>query len=362
MAETVFKFLDAYTKEDKDRFFGREEDEAQLYQMSFNTRLMLIYGASGTGKTSLVQCGLSRRFGNTRWKEVYVRRGGDIMQSLRDELQKAIQMDAYDGITIENDPLKAIIQLQKLVFTPVYLIFDQFEELFTLRPREKEGEAELLRYTTEKTAFFDFVRQVTDPGNALGCHVLLIIREEFIASLWEFEKAVPSLFNYRYRIERMRPEQVQDIIAKMLNLSGLKVEEGVAKAIADRLEMGKSGIELTYLQVYLERLYQRAADQAKEGAAIELNMSILDGMGEIKDVIGEFLDEELRKLEADFPSERKNLPLRLLGEMVSDDKTKKVLSEDQLVQAYRKWGMTESEFNTCMATFDLMKIIRRYEN
>ncbi|MFZ4428613.1 MAG: ATP-binding protein, partial [Saprospiraceae bacterium] len=79
MAKTVFKFLDAYTKEDKDRFFGREEDEAQLYEMSFNTRLMLIYGASGTGKTSLVQCGLSRRFGNTRWKEVYVRRGGDIM-------------------------------------------------------------------------------------------------------------------------------------------------------------------------------------------------------------------------------------------------------------------------------------------
>ena len=359
MAETVFKFLEAYTKEDKDRFFGREKDEAQLYEMSFNTRLMLIYGASGTGKTSLVQCGLSRRFGSTRWKEVYVRRGDNIMQSLGKELQKAIAPHAYEGLVIAKDPVEAIAQLQNVVFTPVYLIFDQFEELFTLRPRQ--GDEEYKRYNAEKTDFFDFVRRVTDSGSTLGCHVLLIIREEFIANLWEFEKAVPSLFNYRYRIERMRPEQVQEIIGKMLATKGLHVEDNITQTIANRLEMGKAGIELTYLQVYLERLYQRAADKAKDSSIMELNTALHE-MGEIKDVIGEFLDEELRKLEADFPQERRNLPMRLLGEMISSDKTKKVLSEDQLVQAYRKWDMTEEEFDKCMATFDRMKIIRRYEN
>jgi hypothetical protein len=360
MAETIFKFLEAYTKADKDRFFGREKEEEGLYEMSFNTRLMLIYGASGTGKTSLVQCGLSRRFGNTRWKEVYVRRGGDIMHSLIKELHKEIAQFAYPGMEIEQDPLKAIGQLQKLVFTPVYLIFDQFEELFTLRPRERE-ESELQRYIKEKTDFFDFVRRASEAGQGLGCHILLIIREEFIAHLWEFEKVVPSLFNYRYRIERMRPEQVEEVVGKMLKYPGLQVGEGVPKAITRRLEIGKTGIELTYLQVYLERLYQQAFSKGNTGD-VHLTMEAIDEMGEIQDVIGEFLDEELRKLEAKFLPERRGLPLQLLGRMVSDDKTKKVLTQEQLEHIYHELGMTAEESRTCMVTIDLMKIIRRYEN
>ncbi|MBK8045235.1 MAG: hypothetical protein IPK21_22860 [Haliscomenobacter sp.] len=263
-------------------------------------------------------------------------------------------------MAIEKDPIKAIAQLQQLVFTPVYLIFDQFEELFTLRPH-KGDKAELEKDEAEKASFFDFVRQVTDPEYALGCHILLVIREEFIAHLWEFEKVVPSLFNYRYRIERMRPEQVQEVIRKMLKLPDLEVGDGVPKTITERLEIGKTGIELTYLQVYLERLYQRAAGK-KKAAKIKLNTAVIDEMGEIEDVIGKFLDEELRKLEAHFPPERKGLPLQLLGAMVSDEKTKKVLSEDQLESARLQMGMSEEEFKTCMVTFDRMKIIRRYEN
>ena len=49
-ANSPFKFLDSYGKEDKEIFFGREEETEMLYKMSFQTNLMLIYGMSGTGK------------------------------------------------------------------------------------------------------------------------------------------------------------------------------------------------------------------------------------------------------------------------------------------------------------------------
>ena len=53
--KSPFKFLDAYTFEDRANFFGRGEETEELYRMVFKSSLLLIYGLSGTGKTSLVQ-------------------------------------------------------------------------------------------------------------------------------------------------------------------------------------------------------------------------------------------------------------------------------------------------------------------
>ena len=48
--KSPFKFLDAYTIEDKDVFFGREKETEALYEMVFETKMLLLYGMSGTGK------------------------------------------------------------------------------------------------------------------------------------------------------------------------------------------------------------------------------------------------------------------------------------------------------------------------
>ena len=84
-----FKFLDAYTKEDSDIFFGREEEIAYLYEMVFQTDLLLIYGASGTGKTSLIQCGLASKFQSHDWLALYIRRGSNLLESFQKVLQDA---------------------------------------------------------------------------------------------------------------------------------------------------------------------------------------------------------------------------------------------------------------------------------
>ena len=53
-----FKFLDAYTTDDRDLFFGRDLELRELYSRFFKSRLTVVFGLSGSGKTSLVQCGL----------------------------------------------------------------------------------------------------------------------------------------------------------------------------------------------------------------------------------------------------------------------------------------------------------------
>ena len=80
--KSPFKFLDAFTLADKDVFFGREEEVKNLYELVYKTRLVLLYGLSGTGKTSVIQCGLAARFDGTDWYPFTIRRQDNINVSL----------------------------------------------------------------------------------------------------------------------------------------------------------------------------------------------------------------------------------------------------------------------------------------
>ena len=83
-----FKFLDSYTRDDKEIFFGRDREIEEMYQKVFEGKILLVYGISGTGKTSLINCGLSNKFEDSDWLPVTVRRGRNILDSLIAELQK----------------------------------------------------------------------------------------------------------------------------------------------------------------------------------------------------------------------------------------------------------------------------------
>ena len=122
--KSPFKFLDAYTAQDKDRFFGRELEQQRLIELLFRSRLMMVYGQSGTGKSSLVQCGLTKVMSPADYFPVLIRRRTNLITSLQTAVGSLI--DKPD----DTDVLDLVAQLSRYVMRPVYLIFDQFEELF----------------------------------------------------------------------------------------------------------------------------------------------------------------------------------------------------------------------------------------
>ena len=71
--KSPFKFLDAYTKDDKDIFFGRENETVELYQKIFGGKILILYGISGTGKTSIINCGLANKFEDSDWLPISIR-------------------------------------------------------------------------------------------------------------------------------------------------------------------------------------------------------------------------------------------------------------------------------------------------
>jgi len=104
MRKSPFKFLDAYTKEDKDIFFGRDSETEELYQKVFDSKLLLVCGVSGTGKSSLIQCGLANKFEDSDWLPINIRRGSDINSSLRSAISNTEITKTKEDLPILKAP------------------------------------------------------------------------------------------------------------------------------------------------------------------------------------------------------------------------------------------------------------------
>jgi hypothetical protein len=349
--KSPFKFLDPFDKADKDLFFGREEEVERLYDMTFDTRLIVFFGASGTGKTSLIRCGLANKFSETRWQELYIRRGKNINQSILGELATA--MAPYQPGAKMTDPIEGLRLLHKYSSKPIFITFDQFEELFILQPQ-----------TEEQEQFFRFLQTLLD--TPLACKVILVMREEFIAHLWDYERLVPAIFDNRFRIRQL--EEARMVRVTENTLAGLEAQgkfsvenpREMARAIIKTLATGKTGLALTYLQVFLDRLYRKASE--KGGPVPLIRMEHLQELGTIENLLDDLLMEQIGELERQLDPRLKGVPLKLLGAMVSDERTKKILELDDLEAIRKKYSLSESELELCLDKFVTMRILNRYES
>jgi len=165
-----FKFLDAYSQADEAIFFGREKETEDLYEALSGVKHLLVYGPSGAGKTSLIECD---------WFALSIRRGDNINTAvfarINEALEEKIKINSKTQLP-KNESIQFEQAIEKLFeerFQPVYLLFDQFEELLILG-NEKE-----------KNSFFRALDKLI--RYKIPCRILLIMREEFIGHLSEFE-------------------------------------------------------------------------------------------------------------------------------------------------------------------------------
>lgn len=341
-----FKFLEAYTQEDQHLFFGRDEEIEELYEKVFKTNLLLVYGASGTGKTSLIQCGLSSKFSDDNWFSVYIRRQKNINESFLEtvgnhSLTKISKDDLDDN---EPEIVQRVEGLYFDHFKPIYLIFDQLEELFILGDEQ------------EQHTFYDSIKDLT--SSSIQCKVILILREEYIAYLSGMEDVIHTLFDNRVRIERMRKRKVKEVIEKSCSASteiDLREPENFLEVAINNLAEDERSIELTHLQVYLDKLYRKAT--IEEDIRI-FDVPLLERTGEVGNVLTEFLEEQVQNL----PNHE--LGWKILKTFITKDGTKKNNSIPGIIKEISdpNLKMTSNEVSMYIERFLSAKILTQMED
>ncbi|MGE5419838.1 MAG: hypothetical protein ACM3UT_06605 [Chloroflexota bacterium] len=314
MKTSPFKFLDSYSKEDRNIFFGRDKEIEELHSRVFQSNILVVYGISGTGKSSLIHCGLANKFVDSDWLPVNIRRGTNINQSLTDSLVKC-SIDENPPKS-KNDILKLIRSVYLDHFKPVFLIFDQFEEVFIFGSK------------TERQEFIATLKRIVDSD--LQCRLIFCVREEYLAGFTEFEKIIPSFLDNRIRIEKMTRQNAVKAIEGPCRVYEIEVEAGLPDIILEKLNPESPDIELTYLQVYLDKIFRFASGENEEVHRITMLHS--EKVGDVKDLLGTFLEEQISQL--DDPGSG----LIILKSFVSVKGTKHQITENEIIDYSRTLG------------------------
>jgi hypothetical protein len=84
------------------------------------------------------------------------------------------------------------------------------------------------------------------------------MREEYMAGVTEFEKFIPTFFANRVRIEKMSHINALEAIKESCKVYEISLEEDFAESLLEKLSPGSTEVELTYLQVFLDKIFRIA--------------------------------------------------------------------------------------------------------
>lgn len=349
--DSPFKFLDAYGKEDKTFFFGRDDETRELYERLFETNLVLLYGASGTGKTSLINCGLSDKMESSNWLPIFIRRQDDMIESFKHAIEDKIKEVSGKKPTPDLEVPDLIHDLYIETFKPIYLIFDQLEELFILGDKE------------EQVDFFDEIANLLETES--NCKIILSMREEYIAYLSGYEEIIPELFDNRLRIEMMNKTNLKNVIIGTTDHFDIGLapnKDKIADSIIDKLRDKKQHIDLANLQVYLDRLYRMDVDRNSDSIERIFDEQLIRLTGNLEDVMSSFLDEQIDVIEKELQQqniEQKGIPLDILFTLVTDNGTKQAVDINDIKKELSvQKQIKPSTVDYCIKRFKEMRILR----
>ncbi|MBK7337644.1 MAG: hypothetical protein IPJ00_16440 [Saprospirales bacterium] len=208
--------------------------------------------------------------------------------------------------------------MYKASFKPLYLIFDQFEELYILGAK------------TEQQQFINTVQEILRVEQPVK--IILSIREEYLGHLYEFERQVPELLRKKLRVEPMNLDKVKTVIqggqpaTEQRAPASRRGEEDIAEGVLKNTRGGKTlHIPLPYLQVFLDKYYlHTTGDEDHQQEAI-LTLATLEGMGDIGDVLRDFLDEQVLKIAQALQQQPETI-WHILSPFVTLEGTKEPLS------------------------------------
>jgi WD40 repeat protein len=335
LPESPYKGLASFEDSELDAllFFGREREIAAVAANVLANRLTVLYGPSGVGKSSLLCAGVARRLRELSGAPVVVHNAwtedpaARLIASVHAECG---ELGATAGLV---DTVAAAAQQSG----EVQLLLDNFEEYILYHGLEGPLSAtlpELLRR----------------PG--LRVNVLLALRDDALAELDEFADRIPELFANLLRLDRLDREAGKAaILGPLIRYSELAGEQFTAddallEAVLEEAST-EAGVEAPYLQLVLERLWERE----REAGSRELRLATFREIGGARAVVREHVHGALERL----PHAEQEAAARVVRQLVTPS-GRKVSHEPSDLAEYADVG--DAELRRLLDTLGRERIVR----
>lgn len=247
-----------FQEKDSHLFFGRTSDKVKLTELIELEKLVVLFGKSGYGKSSLLNAAVIprlRRFAQQKVYNVRLKEAEHPNQTKRSPLEILLEQLRNDSdsnnylekklniIADRPEDITALlwyyaknIQLSNKRKKGITLIFDQFEELsdFTEEQIEAFGRTigELLNLNAPKSVR-KLIEQKLDANDAyfskeelhdvlkpLNLKVVLSLHHDRLNLLNQLKRFLPTIFKYTYELKPLSEKQARQAFLKPAELEG----------------------------------------------------------------------------------------------------------------------------------------------
>ncbi len=245
-----FPGLRPFTVEESHLFFGREgQCETVLEYLAVN-RFAAVTGASGSGKSSLIYCGLIPALyggfianAGSRWKIITAHPGNSPVENLAEaiavnekpdlspqdlELNKQI---IYTILRRSSFGLVNVVKQIKLAEKEnILLIIDQFEELFRFKESRKD-----ITVVNETEAYIKLlVNAISQKDQPI--YVVLTMRSDFIGECSQFQSLTRLINQSNFLIPQMTRDDFKQAIIGPLAVGGAEIDPQLLQQVLNAIE------------------------------------------------------------------------------------------------------------------------------
>jgi hypothetical protein len=332
-----YKWLDSFGRLDTAVFAGRRGQITRLANRILARPLTVLYGASGNGKTSLLQAGVGAQLAQSETLLLCtsIVSGERLTAGWMTDLLETVRLAALPQ-TLEGGLVSSIRTLQAGINGPVVLAVDQFEQFFvTYNDAERETAVSDMRALLDDTE--------------LDVRIVLVVREDFLGRLESLTANLPGLLDTRFRLGRLEAEAARNAIEHPVRQFDISWEQALVDHLLRDLQ-SEYQVAPPQLQIVCTRLYNDALEQGLS-QIMTVRYEALGGMAKI---LGDYVDEVVSSL---LPAQQ--APAKhLLGAMVSSSQVKLRLSLTDLARA------ADIDEKTAVIILDKLtnsRLTRRYE-
>lgn len=303
-----FPGLRPFSIDDTHLFFGREHQIDDILLKISKNRFITIMGYSGSGKSSLLYCGLIPILyggfatqAGPYWNVITTRPGTSPINSLTDSIiDFMLKTDRLDqeGVEMQRAIISSVLRsgsdglvkvskyIQRNQTENSFFLIDQFEEIFGYREHDESVEA-----VNDAQLFVNLILTAIQQTE-VPTFVALTMRSDFIGECSMFTGLTDHINISNYLIPQMTREQKKSVIEGPVAVAGGKISQRLVKRLLNDIGMGQD--QLPILQHALMRTWDYWVENHEPGEPMDIRH--YNAVGKITTALAQHANEAYDEL------------------------------------------------------------------